>query len=79
MERKIDAPDSDHCTDEEAARFLGVKVSTFNTLVDKGLIRGGRKWTHRLRKWPWKAVVIFSWEVELGLIDPKILPEGSEE
>ena len=74
MERKIDAPDKDWLTKDEAAAYLHIKADTFQTLVDKGLIRGARKWTHRVKLWPWRVLVIFSWEMEMGLIDPKILP-----
>jgi excisionase family DNA binding protein len=74
MERKIDAPTKDWLTKDEAAAYLGIKTDSFQTLVDKGLIRGARKWTHRIKMWPWKALVIFSWEMEMGMIDPKILP-----
>ena len=53
MERKIDAPDKDWLTKDEAAAYLRIKADTFQTLVDKGLIRGARKWTHRVKLWPW--------------------------
>lgn len=74
MERKIDAPERDWLTREQAASYLGLTVKIFDGLVDKGLIRGARKWTHKTKMWPWKAIVIVSWEMELGLIDEKILP-----
>ncbi len=79
MERRIDGPDKDWLSEDEAAKFLGVSSSVFRTLADKGMVRGARKWTHKKKMWPWKALVIFSWEMELGLIDPKILPTDEPE
>jgi excisionase family DNA binding protein len=73
VERKIDAPDKDWLTKDEAAAYLGITSEVFQALVDKGFIRGARKWTHRTKLWPWRALVIFSWEMEMGLIDEKNL------
>ena len=79
MERKIDSPDRDWLDDDEAAAYLGISSKVFKGLVDKGLIRGARKWTHKTKLWPWKVLVIFSWEMELGLIDQRILPADDVE
>ncbi len=79
MERKIEAPDKDWLTRDQAAAWLGMSSRTFQDLVDKGLIRGARKFTHKTKMWPWRALVIFSWEMELGLIDEKILPTDDYE
>ncbi len=77
--RGIDGPDEDWLTADAAAAFLGLDSSAFRNLDRRGVVRGARKWSHKKKLWPWKAIMILSWEMELGLIDPKFLPADDDE
>jgi len=59
VERKLNAPDAEYLTDEQAAGWLSVHVEDFREYVRQGLIPRGIPYGKRLssHRWPWMDVV----------------------
>lgn len=59
MERRINAPDPDYLTEQEAAAWLRIDEEDFREFVRMGVLPGGIPWGKQSRKhrWPWLDVI----------------------
>ena len=66
MLRQIEAPDKEWLTEVEASAWLNIKPGNFSTLVAKGVIPEGRRFTSRCTRWHWEVIVGVSLRMKFG-------------
>jgi hypothetical protein len=57
VERTIQAPDTDTLDDEQAARWLGIKVGVWRKMVAAGVAPQPMRFGTRTPRWHWMDVV----------------------
>ncbi len=74
MQRTIEAPEKEWLTAREAAKWLGISVSTFLRMVEAGTIPEGRLFYRNTRRWKWDTVWWISHGLQVGLLKPREEP-----
>lgn len=57
MERTIKTPDWEWGTDEQMARWLGIDIKIFESMVVAGTIPPGARWSRQTEYWNWFTAV----------------------